>query len=171
VARITVSTSQLGTLAAVLRGVVRFVRRLAFAAVIGVALLAAGLARGSFSAGDAIVTVLLLAPPAILLVFAQGLSELIALPERLRRLPGDGEQRLQELARLAGEARTTRLSGVPAMLWRLRGTLGSVRDLAGVALPLRVLAPPFLGLTAIAALLCIALTGVGVISILVLLIG
>jgi len=167
-ARITVSTTQLGALAAFVRGFVRLVRRLAFAAVIGVALLAAVLARGGFSAADAVVTALLLGPPAILLFFAQGLAELIALPERLRRMPGDGGQQLGELTRLAGEARTTRLSGMPSMLWRLRGTLGSFRDLAGVALPMRVLATPFLGLTAIAALLCVVLTGAGVIALLVL---
>lgn len=160
--------TQLGALAAFVRGLVRLVRRLAFAAVIGVAVLAAVLARGGFSAADALVTALLLAPPAILLFFAQGLAELIALPERLRRMPGDGGQRLEELTRLAGEARTTRLSGMPSMLWRLRGPLGSFRDLAGVALPMRVLAPPFLGLTAIAALLCVVLTGAGVIALLVL---
>jgi hypothetical protein len=170
-ARITVSTVQLAALAGFLRGFVRFVRRLAFAAVIGVALLAAVLARGGYSAADAVITVLLLVPPAILLFFAQGLAELIALPERLRRMPGEGGQRLEELTRLAGQVRTTRLSGVPSMLWRLRGTLGSFRDLAGVALPLRVLAPPFLGLTAVAALLCIVLTCAGVIALVVLAIG
>ena len=167
-ARITVSTVQLSALAGFLRGLVRFVRRLAFAAVIGVALLAAVLARGGYSVADAVITVLLLVPPAILLFFAQGLAELIALPERLRRMPGEGGQRLEELTRLAGQVRTTRLSGVPSMLWRLRGTLGSFRDLAGVALPLRVLAPPFLGLTAVAALLCIVLTCAGVIALVVL---
>ncbi len=132
------------------------------------ALLAVLLARGGFSAADAVVTVLLLAPPAILLFFAQGLAELIGLPERLRRLPGEGGQRLEELTRLAGEARTTRLRGLPSMLWRLRGTLGSFRDLAGIALPLRVLAPPFLGLTAIAALICVVLTVVGFVALLAL---
>jgi hypothetical protein len=167
-AQITISTIQLGALAGFLRGFVRFVRRLAFTAVIGVALLAAVLARGGYSAADAVVTVLFLAPPAILLFFAQGLAELIALPERLRRMPGEGGQRLEELTRLAGEARTTRLYGVPSMLWRLRGTLGSLRDVAGVALPLRVLTPPFLGLTLIAALLCVALTCVGLIALIVL---
>ena len=136
--------------------------------MIGVALLAAVLARGGYSAADAVITVLLLVPPAILLFFAQGLAELIALPERLRRMPGEGGQRLEELTRLAGQVRTTRLGGVPSLLWRLRGTLGSFRDLAGVALPLRVLAPPFLGLTAVAALLCIVLTCAGVIALVVL---
>lgn len=167
-ARIAVSTTQLGALAGFVRGFVRLVRRLAFAAVIGVALLAAVLARGGFSAGDAVITALLLAPPAILLFFAQGLAELIALPERLRRMPGEGGQGLEELTRLAGEVRTARLRGVPSMLWRLRGTLGSFRDLAGVALPMRVLAPPFLGLTAIAVLLCVVLMGAGAIALLVL---
>jgi hypothetical protein len=167
-ARITVSTVQLGALAGFLRGFVRFVRRLAFAAVIGVALLAAVLARGGYSALDAVITAVLLAPPAIALFFAQGVAELITLPERLRRMPGEGGQRLQELTRLAGEMRTTRLSGVPSMLWRLRGTLGSFRDLAGVALPVRVLAPPFLALAAVAALLCVVLTCVGVIALVVL---
>jgi len=167
-ARITVSTVQLGALAGFLRGFVRFVRRLAFAAVVGVALLAAVLARGGYSAVDAVITIVLLAPPAILLFFAQGLAELIALPERLRRMPGEGGQQLEELTRLAGEVRTTRLSGVPSMLWRLRGTLGSFRDLAGVALPVRVLAPPFLGLTAVATLFCVVLTCVGVIALVIL---
>lgn len=167
-ARTAVSTTRLGALAGVVRGFVRLLRRLSFAAAIGVALLAAVLARGGLSAADAVVMVLLLAPPAILLLFAQGLAALIALPERLQRLPGEGGQRFEELTRLAGEARTARLRSVPSMLWRLRGTLGSFRDLAGVALPMRVLAPPFLGLAAIASLLCIVLAGAGVIALLIL---
>lgn len=169
--QITVSTTQLSALAGFVRGFVRFVRRLAFAAAIGVALLAAVLARGGFSTGDAVLTALLLAPPAILLFFAQGVNELIALPERLRRMPGESGQRLEELTQLAGEARRVRLSGMPSMLWRLRGTLGSFRDIAGVALPLRVLTPPFLGLTAIATLLCVVLTGVGLIALVILALG
>ena len=86
----------------------------------------------------------------------------------LAKVPGEGGQRLQELTRLAGEARTARLRSVPSMLWRLRGTLGSLRDVAGVALPMRVLTAPFLGLTAIAALLCVILIGVGLIALIVL---
>jgi hypothetical protein len=167
-AQITVSTTQLSALAGFVRVFVRFVRRLAFAGAIGVSLLAAVLARGGFSVAEAVVIALLLAPPAILLFFAQGVAELIALPERLRRMPGEGGQRLQELTRLAGEARTARLRSVPSMLWRLRGTLGSLRDVAGVALPMRVLTPPFLGLTTIAALFCVILIGVGLIALVVL---
>jgi hypothetical protein len=170
-AQITVSTTQLSALAGFLRGLVRLARRLALAAVIGVALLAAVLARGEFSAADGVLTALLLGAPAILLFFAQGVTELIALPERLRRLPGEGGQRLQELTRLAGEARRARLTVLPSVLWRLRGTVGSLRDVAGLALPLRVLTPPFLGLTVVAALLCVVLTGVGVIALVILAFG
>ena len=170
-AQITVTTTQLSSITGLVRGFIRFVRRLAFAAVIGVALLAAVLARGGLSVAEAVVIALLLAPPAIVLFFAQGVAELIALPERLRRMPGEGGQRLAELTRLAGEARTARLRSVPLMLWRLRGTLGSLRDVAGVALPMRVLTAPFLGLTAIAALLCVILIGVGLIALVVLAIG
>jgi hypothetical protein len=167
-AQITISTVQLSALSGFLRSVVRLVRRLAFAGAAGVALLAAVLARGGFSAGDAVLTLLLLAPPGILLFFAQGVDELISLPERLRRMPGEGGQRLAELSRFAGEARSARLSGMPSLLWRLRGTLGSFRDLAGVALPLRVLTPPALALTAVSMLLCLVLTGVGVIALVLL---
>lgn len=168
-AQISVSTSQLSALAGIVRRIARFLRRLAFVAVAGVAVIAALLARGEFSTGDAVVTLLLLAPPAILLFFAQGLRELLALPERLRKVPGEGQERLAELTRIAGEARTTRARGVPLLLWRLRGSLGSLRDIAGLALPLRVFTPGFLGLTAIAMLLCFVLAGAGVVALIVLL--
>jgi hypothetical protein len=168
-ARITVSSTQLGALGGIVRRIVRFLRRLAFVAVAGVAAIAAVLARGDFSTGDAVITLLLLAPPAILLFFAQGLRELLALPERLRKVPGEGQERLAELSRFAGEARTTRARGVPLLLWRLRGSLGSLRDVAGLALPLRVFTPGFLGLTAIAMLFCFMLAGAGVVALIVLL--
>jgi len=169
-AQITVTTAQLSALTGFLQGFLKLLRRLAYAAVAGAALLAAVLARGGFSGGDAVVTALLLAPPAILLFFAQGVGALIALPERLWRTPGEEGQRVGELTQFAGEAQTTRLSGMPSMLWRLRNTIGS-RDIAGAALRLRVLTPSFLGLTAIAALLCIVLTGVGLIALVVLALG
>ena len=132
------------------------------------AAVAALLARGKFSAGDVVITVLLLAPPAILLFFAQGLREVLALPERLRKLPGEGQERLAELTRIAGDARTTRARGIPLLLWRLRGSVGSLRDVAGLALPLRVFTPGFLGLTALAALFCVVLAGAGVVALVVL---
>src|SRR4026209_2124151 len=100
-AQITVSTTQLSALAGFVGGFVRFLRRLAFAAVASVVLLAAVLARGGFSGGDAFFTALLLAAPAILLFFAQGVNALIALPERLLRIPGDDGQRRKELTQFA----------------------------------------------------------------------
>jgi hypothetical protein len=166
-ARITVSTTQLSAFAGVLRRIIRFLRRLAFVAVAGVAAIAALLARGEFSTGNAVITLLFLAPPAILLFFAQGLREVLALPERLRKVPGEGQERLAELTRIAGEARTTRARGMPLLLWRLRGSLGSLRDVAGLALPLRVFTPGFLGLTALAMLCCFVLAGAGLVALLV----
>ncbi len=167
-ARITVSTTQLGALVGVVRRIVRFIRRLAFVAIAGVATIAGLLARGEFSAGDVLITVLLLAPPAILLFFGQGLRELLALPERLRKLPGEGQERLDELTRIAGDARTARARSVPLLLWRLRGSVGSLRNVAGLALPLRVFTPGFLGLTALAALFCVVLAGGGLVALVVL---
>lgn len=164
--RITVPTVQFSAPVGFAWAFVRFVRRLAVAAIIGVAFLAAVLARGGYSAADAFLTVLLLGPPAILLFFAQGLARLIALPERLVRMPGESGRRL-ELTRVAGEVRTGRPTGVPSLLWRLRSTLGSFRDLAGVTLTIRVLTPAFLGVAAVAALLCVVLTCIGVIALVV----
>lgn len=170
-AQITVSTTQLSALAGAVRRIIRFIRRLALVAIAGVAAIAALLARGELSAGDVVIAILLLAPAAVLLFFAQGLREVLALPERLRRMPGEGQERLAELTRIAGDARTTRARGVPQLLWRLRGSVGSVRDVAGLALPLRVFTPGFLGLTALAALFCVVLAGAGLVALLVLVAG
>jgi len=150
---------------------VQLLRRLALAAAVGVAAIAIVLLRDGFEALDAVLLAVLLAPPAIVLFFAQGLRELLALPERLRQLPGEGQERIAELTRVAEEARRTRWVGVPLLLWRLRSAFGSIRGVAGVALPLRVLAPQFLGATAIAAVLCVALAGAGVIALLVIAAG
>jgi hypothetical protein len=166
-----VSTDQLAGLGGLIRGVVRFVRRLALVGVGAVVLLAVVLQRHGFTAPEAVLTVLLLAPPAILLFFAQGVQEVLSLPDRLRRMPGEGEERLAELSRLAGQARTTRARGLPVLLWRLRGAFGSVRDVAGVALPLRVFTPAFLGLATMSALVCVLLPAVVLIVLLVIAAG
>jgi hypothetical protein len=153
---------------AFLRGFVRLLRRLAVVAAVGVGAIALLLARGGFTIGDAVLVAVLLAPPAILLFFAQGVAELASLPERVRRLPRESQERVVELTRLAGQARTTRARGVPLLLWRMRGAVGSLRDVAGIAMPLRVLTPGFLGLSALAALACAGLGGAGLIALLVL---
>jgi hypothetical protein len=106
----------------------------------------------------------LLAPPALLLFFTAGLGELLRLPERLRRLPRESSTQLAELSRLAGEARHARLRRAPSVLWRLRGAVGSTRDLVGFALPLRVLTPAFLGVALLASLLCLVLVCAGVVA-------
>ncbi|MDX6438330.1 MAG: hypothetical protein QOF45_913 [Gaiellaceae bacterium] len=103
-----VSTDQLAALGGLIRGFVRFVRRLALVAVGAVVLLVVVLQRNGFTAAEAVLTDLFLAPPAVLLFFAQGVQELLSLPDRLSRLPGEGAERLAELSRLAGQARTTR---------------------------------------------------------------
>ena len=166
-ARITGSAVQLTVLGAVIRGVVRFVRRLSLLALGAVVVLVVLLQRDGFTVGEGVLTVLCLAPPAVLLFFAQGVHELLSLPDRLRRLPEDGEERLAELMRLASEARTTRVRGLPLLLWRLRGAFGSVRDVASVAVPLRVFTPGFLGVTVVSALLCVALPAVVLIVVVV----
>ena len=146
-------------------------RKLAAAGLLGVGAIALLLRRDGFEALDAVLVAVLLAPPAILLSFAQGVRELLALPERLRKLPGEGQERLTELTRLAGAARTTSARGLPLLLWRLRGSVGSVRELAGIALPLRVLTPPFLGVSTLSALLCVGLAGAGLVALIVLALG
>jgi hypothetical protein len=156
---------------AFLRGFVRLLRRLAFVAAGSVGAIALLLARSGFTTGEVVLVALLLAPPAILLFFAQGVAELASLPDRFRRMPHESQERVAELTRLAGQARTTRARGVPLLLWRLRGSVGSLRDVAGVALPLRVLTPGFLGLAALAALVCAGLAGAGVIALLVIAAG
>jgi hypothetical protein len=153
---------------AFLRGFVRLVRRLAVVAAVGVGAIALLLADEGLTAGEAVLVAVLLAPSAFLLVFAQGVAELASLPDRFRRMPGESQERLVELSRLAGQAGTARTRGVPLALWRLRGTAGSLRDVAGIALPLRVLTPGFLGLAALSALVCAGLVGAGVIALIVL---
>ncbi len=169
---LTISTAQLAVLERTVRNIVRAVRRLAFAAVAGVLLIALLLRRdGGFDGADAFVTLLLLTPAAIVLFFARGVLELVSLPGRLQRIPGEGQERLSELARTAGEARGARPRNAPLLLWRLRRSIGSLRDVAGIALPFRVLTPGFLGLTAFAALACVVLVGIGLIALIVLATG
>lgn len=171
-ARITVSTTQLASVGALLQKVVRLVRRLAFVGVAAVALIAALLwQHAGFDAEDGVLTALLLVAPAFLFFFAQSVGELLSLADRLRRLPGESQEGLTELTRVAGAARSTRLVGLPGLLWRLRGAFGSVRSVAGVAVPLKVVTPAFLGFAALSALACLVLAGIAVIALLVVLAG
>jgi hypothetical protein len=166
------TAAQFAVLDRAVRGLVRQLRRLALAsiaAVVPIALLLRG--DDGLTGPDAVFVLLLLGPPAVLLFFAQGVLELISLPDRLRRMPGEGQERVAELTRVAGRARTARLRSLPLLIWRLRGSLGSVRDVAGIALPLRVVTPGFLGLAALAALLCLVIAFSGVIALIMLAVG
>jgi len=166
--RVTVNVGDLQGLTRLLGAVVRFVRRLAFVALLGVAAIATILARGDFSALDGVLTLILVAPPAVLLVFAAGLGEVMRLPERLRRTPHQGAEHLAELTRIAGDARTTGFRRAPSLLWRLRGAVGLTRDLVGFAVPLRVFTPQFLGLTFLASALSLLLVLAGLVALVVL---
>jgi hypothetical protein len=171
VAPIALSTAQFASFELAVRGLVRKLQRLALAAVAGAAAIALLLRRGGFDEADTVFTILLLAPPAFLYFFTRGILQLVSLPDRLRRVPGEGQERVAELTRVAGGARTARLRNLPLLIWRLRGSIGSVRDLAGIALPLRVVTPGFLGLAALSAVGCLVIACSGVISLLVLAIG
>ncbi|MGZ8782740.1 MAG: hypothetical protein ACXWZB_04495 [Gaiellaceae bacterium] len=168
-ARLGSAADQLSGLERIVRGLVRHVRRLGIAAGLAVVPIALLLRRDDgFNGLDALVTVLLLVPAAVVLFFAQGVRELVSLPDRLRKIPGEGQERLAELGRIAGQARTAKARNAPLLLWRLRGSVGSLRDVAGIALPLRVLTPGFLGAAALAALACVILVGAGVVALVVL---
>jgi hypothetical protein len=169
---ITVSTAQLASLERLVRSLVRAVRRLAFASVLGALAIALLLWRDDgFDELDAVLTLLLLTPAAILLFFTRAVLELVSLPARLQRLPGEGQERLAELTRVAGDTRTVRPRNAPLLLWRLRRSVGSLRDVAGIALPFRVFTPGFLGLTALAGLACLALIGFALVALVVLAVG
>jgi hypothetical protein len=165
-ARIADAAGRLATLERLLNGLVRLLRRLAIAAAVAVIPIVLLLRRDGFEALDAVVTAALLAPSAIVLFFAQGLRELAGFRARLARIPGEGQERLAEIARLGGEMRGARLRRAPLVLWRLRGAVGSARDVAGIALPLRVLTPAFLGLAALASVGCIVVCLIGLTALL-----
>jgi hypothetical protein len=156
---------------AVLRGLVRLLRRLAVAGALGTAAVGLALAREGMSSGEWLLLVLLLAGPAVLLFFAQAVNEVAELPERVRRVPGETGDHLGGLTQVAREARTARLRNVPGLLWRLRGSLGGLRGVAGIALPLRAFTPGFVTVSALAAGVCVAAIVAGLVSLLVLAVG
>ena len=170
-APITVSTVQPAALGGLLRRTVTLMRRLAFAGAAAAALLVLLLARDGLAAEDVVLAPLLFAPPAILLFFALAAGQVLALPERLRRVPTQSQEQLGELTRLGRDARTTSALGLPLLLWRLRGAVGSLRAVVGFALPLRVFTPWFLGLAAVSALLCVVLLGVAAVAVVVVAVG
>jgi len=162
------SKDHLGGLGRLVRALVKGFGILALGATAGTGALALLLARGGYSAPEIVLTVLLVAAPAIVLLFLAGVRELLELPERLRRMPQRGTEQMSELTRLAGEARAASWRRTPFLLWQLRGLASSTRDLVGFALPLRVLAPPFLALTLAAIVVSTILVAVGLVGLVVL---
>jgi len=172
VARITVSTAQLATIERTIRGFVRVLRRLALAAAAFALLIALLLLRdGGFDGADAVLTVLLLTPSAIVFYFTRGVLELVSLPGRLQRVPGESQQQIAELGRIAGDARAAKARNAPFLLWRLRGTTASLRDVAGIAFTYKVFTPAFLTATALSALACVAIVGAGLVALIVVVLG
>lgn len=171
-ARITVSTAQLATIERTIRGFVRVLRRLALAAAAFALLIALLLLRdGGFDGADAVLTVLLLTPSAIVFYFTRGVLELVSLPGRLQRVPGESQQQIAELGRIAGDARAAKARNAPFLLWRLRGTTASLRDVAGIAFTYKVFTPAFLTATALSALACVAIVGAGLVALIVVVLG
>ena len=112
--------------------------------------------------------VLLLAPPAILLLFAFALAALRSLPQRLREAPATVRQRATEIRRHAGDAAERRgLVGAIRSVVRLWRSVASVRELADGLGPAALLVAPWMLLaTAFAvagALLEIVLGAIGLI--------
>ena len=135
--------------AAVQRGVARLgVAALAAAAVLVYALLHGGLGDGTETGLRALATVLVLAPPVILLVFWFALRELLEVPDRIRRLPNASREHAGELGRLAGEVRSPGRSGwwrLPAHLLRMVTAANSAREaLTPYAPVLAFMSVPFL---------------------------
>ena len=171
-ARLTIPTAQLAAVDRTVRNLVRTARQLALAAAASVLLIALLLWRDhGFDGADAVLTALLLTPSAIVFFFTRAVMELVSLPGRLQRVPGESQEQVAEFARTAANARTARARNLPLLLWRLRGPVGTFRDVAGAALTFRAFTPVFLGATAIAAFACLVLVGVGLVALIVLALG
>jgi alpha-beta hydrolase superfamily lysophospholipase len=96
------------------------------------------------------------APPLVLGTFWLLLGEVVELPARIRRMPGETRAHAEELGRLAREARDPRRSRarrVPGLVWRTLRVTGSSRELLTPYAPLLpLLSVPFLTAVAFAAL-------------------
>lgn len=102
-----------------------------------------------------VVIALAAAPPLVLGAFWLILREVVELPERIRRMPGEGRAHAEELGRLAREARDPRRRSsrrLPSLIWRMLRLTGSSRELLTPYAPLLpLLSVPFLAAVAFAA--------------------
>jgi hypothetical protein len=103
-----------------------------------------------------VVIALAAAPPLVLGTFWLLLGEIVELPERIRRMPGETRAHAEELGRLAREARGPhrgRARRVPGLVWRSLRLTGASRELLTPYAPLLpLLSVPFLTAVAFAAL-------------------
>jgi hypothetical protein len=103
-----------------------------------------------------VVIALAAGPPLVLGTFWLLLSEVVELPDRIRRMPGETRAHAEELGRLAREARgprRRRARRVPGLVWRTLRLTGSSRELLTPYAPLLpLLSVPFLTAVAFAAL-------------------
>jgi hypothetical protein len=147
------SASMLRRAAEIARRVVRGLRRLAIVAAACVSLawlvwLVDAPAGGTEGWAERIVALaVLLSPPAVLLVFVSGLSELAKLPERARGLPGD--VRAELAPRPGSEARGAR--GLLASLFRLARLAWGSRDVLSPYAAVTIALRPAILLAALAA--------------------
>lgn len=122
----------------------------------------------------AVVTVILLLPVGVLLVFDRALRDLRELPARLRELPDLAIAQRDELARLVGEARgdaSRRPGAAIRALWSLGRALIPVRDLLlGVVPSARLLLPPFGLLAMLSVVACLVEIALAVLLVLITLI-
>jgi len=134
--------------------------QLAIAAALAAAVIVYVIVRDGYPAGGwAVVATLGIAlaalPAAILTAFWFALGELIALPDRVRRLPFEGRQHGEALRTVVSSARADRRRrfAAPRMLWRLTRIAASAREtLTPYAPLLPFLSAPFLVGVVLAAL-------------------
>lgn len=138
---------------------VRSALRLAGLALVAGAAVWWGIAR-ALPSGEArlplltLTAVLLLAPPAVLLLFVLAVRALVALPDRLRAVPGEVRERLTEIGRHAGALTAIDRGSVWARLrslFRVPWSIASSREVIEVLGPWAVLISPWMLPAAIVA--------------------
>jgi hypothetical protein len=108
-------------------------------------------------AGLFVLCVLLVLPPVVLLAFSLVLSEVVEVPDKLRRYPGTARRHAEELRELAQQAQARERPAwrrLPGSTWRLATLVRSARELLAPHAPLLPLMNvPFLVAAFVSALL------------------
>ena len=133
---LTISTAQfLAVLERTVRNLVRAVRRLA-ASVVGVFLIALQLWReDGFDGAEAFVTLLLLAPAAIVFFSRAASSSSSRCPAGCSGCRAKDRSGSPSWPGSPAKPAGARPRNAPVLLWRLRRSVGSLRDVAGIAFP------------------------------------